>query len=412
MSFLKKITLALIMMPFYSWADVDLCEVVNNVSQVVACAESKSPQVKKAEATLRERRASEEFAGQLQNPELSTEYVSGSSSGKGQSELDLSLAFPVEVGGGRSARKSLANFEIKKAELELIKTRAGVRKQVLINLTRVRQIYDELSMIQDSLDTFSKLVRQYQARPKLTPEQEVTLTVFNVAKADYSFKKLDYENELAALEIYFKITVDRSLGALKAALPGKIKTWPQVLEISEISSQSPLLALYEADVGVSNADLAKARSDVWPSLSIGPSFKRVTDGDQNSSQLGVNLRMPLPVLSLNKGGRALAMANVQSAETRRDLALKELKIMRGSLYRQYVQSIKLLQESTSRPSQEEGHKKVENLFFRGLVPSSLVIEAHRTLVDFGKTRNEREIKALENLFDIQMIDGKPVEVNL
>jgi len=409
MSFLKKMTLLLITMPTLSWAESDLCGVVNNVSQIVACAESKSPDIKKAEANLKIKKASEEFAGQLQNPELSTEYVAGSSSGKNQSEMDLSLAFPIEVGGGRSARKSLASFESKRAELELIKVRADVRKQTLLNLTRVRQIYDELSMIQDSLDAFSKLIRQYNDRPKLTPEQEVTLTVFSVAKTDYSFKKAEYEDELAKLDTYFKILIDRSISDLKVALPAKIAKWPAV---SQSSEESPLLAIYDSDIGASRADLAKSKSEIWPSISIGPSFKRVTDGDQSVSQLGVNLSMPLPILSMNNGGRAVSMANVLAAETRRDLAVKELKAARNSAYQQYVKSVKLLQESANGTSQEARHKKVENLFFRGLVPSSLVIEAHRTLVDFGKTRNERELKALENFFDIQIIDGKPVELNL
>lgn len=409
MSFLKKMTLLLIAMPTLSWAESDLCGVVNNVSQIVACAESKSPDIKKAEANLKIKKASEEFAGQLQNPELSTEYVAGSSSGKNQSEMDLSLAFPIEVGGGRSARKSLASFESKRAELELIKVRADVRKQTLLNLTRVRQICDELSMIQDSLDAFSKLIRQYNDRPKLTPEQEVTLTVFSVAKTDYSFKKAEYEDELAKLDTYFKILIDHSISDLKVALPAKIAKWPA---ISQSSEESPLLAIYDSDIGASRADLAKSKSEIWPSISIGPSFKRVTDGDQSVSQLGVNLSMPLPVLSMNNGGRAVSMANVLAAETRRDLAVKELKAARNSAYQQYVKSVKLLQESASGISQEARHKKVENLFFRGLVPSSLVIEAHRTLVDFGKTRNERELKALENFFDIQIIDGKAVELNL
>lgn len=409
MSFFTKMTLLMIAMPALSWAENDLCGVVNNINQVVACAESKSPEIKKAEANLRIKKASEDFAGQLQNPELSTEYLAGSSSGKNQSEMDLSLAFPIEVGGGRSARKSLASFESKRAELELIKIRADVRKRTLLNLTRVRQIYDELSMIQDSLDAFSKLIRQYKDRPKLTPEQEVTLTVFSVAKTDYSFKKAEYEDELAKLDTYFKILIDHSISDLKTVLPSKIIKWPAV---SQSSEDSPLLAVYDSDIGASKADLAKSKSEIWPSLSIGPSFKRVTDGDQNLSQLGVNLSMPLPVLSMNNGGRAVAMANVLAAETRRDLALKELKAVRGAAYQQYVKSVKLLQESANGISQEERHKKVENLFFRGLVPSSLVIEAHRTLVDFGKTRNERELKALENFFDIQIIDGKPVELNL
>ena len=57
------------------------------------------------------------------------------------------------------------------------------------------------------------------------------------------------------------------------------------------------------------------------------------------------------------------------------------------------------------------HKKIENLFLKGVVPSSLVIEAHRSLVDFEKARNDHELKAIGALFNIQIIDGQPVGVN-
>lgn len=412
MSFHRKITLALVMLPGISFAQVDQCDVIAGVNQIVACAESRSSEVQKAEANVGTKKATEEFAGQLQNPELSSEYVSGGSAGKNQSEFDLSLAFPVEIGGGRAARKSVAKFETQKAELELAKTRSEIRKQVFLNLIRVRQIKEELLMVQESIETFSKLIKQFQNRPKLTPEQDVTLTVFNVAKADYSFKKLEYEEELLKLDSYFQTVIGRPVSSLKVALPTRIKNWPNLPENGSISREAPIVALYEADINVSKADLQKAKSDTWPSLNVGPSLKQFNDGGQNTSQLGVNLSMPLPVLSQNQGGKAIALANIRSAEIRRDLAIKEMKILRENLYQQYVKSTKALRDSESGLSQEQRHKKVENLFFRGLVPSSLVIEAHRTLVEFEKTKNERESRSLENFFDVQILDGKTVEFNL
>ncbi|MBS1970346.1 MAG: TolC family protein [Bdellovibrionales bacterium] len=414
MSLFKKAALAMVMTlaPMGALAVEDPCVAVNNANQMVLCAESRSPEVLKAESYLNSKKAAVGQSSQLLNPELSSEYVAGKNSGQNQSEFDVSLAFPIEVGGGRSARKSLAESEVKKAEAELTKVRAEVRKQVILHLTRLRQLYEEAEMVDESIAVFSKLVRQYQQRPKLSPEQEVTVEVFDLAKSDYVFKKQEIIEEITKIDSFFKLSLGKPLADFKLNLPARVKNWPEISEKSEKINSSPLLAIYEAEVGMSQAELAKARSEVFPALSVGPSMKRVSDGDVTSSQVGINFSMPLPLLSLNQGGRATAAANVKTAEVRRDFALTELHNLRETLFKQYVSSVRLLKASSSGLSQEKRHKKIEGHFYRGLVPSSLVIEAHRSLVEFEKTRNERELKTLENYLDIRFIDGEAMEFAL
>lgn len=414
MSLLKKAAVAMVSVfaPMFVLAVDEPCAAVNSANQLVLCAESRSPEVLKAESSLNAKRAAVRQSSQLLNPELSSEYVTGKNSGQSQSEFDLSLAFPIEVGGGRSARVSLAESEVKKAEAELVKVRAEVRKQVILHLTRLRQLNEEAEMVEESMMVFSKLVRQYQQRPKLSPEQEVTVEVFDLAKSDYVYKKQEILEEIAKIDSFFKLLLGKPMAEFKINLPVKMKTWPEISESSENLSRSPLLAIYEAEVGMSQAELAKARSEVFPALSVGPSIKRVSDGDVTSNQVGINLSMPLPLLSLNQGGRAAAMANVKTAEVRRDFAIAEVRNLREMLLKSYLSSVKLLRTSTSGLSQEKRHKKIELHFYKGLVPSSLVIEAHRSLVDFEKTRNERELKTLENYLDIRFIDGEVMEFPL
>ncbi|MBS1972670.1 MAG: TolC family protein [Bdellovibrionales bacterium] len=412
MSLLRIAAFITIFCPITILAAENPCDAVKNASQIVLCAESRSPEVLKAESNLNAKKAGVDQATQLLNPEFSSEYVAGKSAGQNQSELDMSLAFPIEVGGGRSARKSLAEFEVKRAEAELNKARAEVRKQVILNLTRLRQLNEESVLVDESINVFTKLVHQYQQRPKLSPEHEVTSEVFDLAKSDYNFKKQELEEEISKISSYFKITLGKSADDIRGSIPGKIVKWPDVSEKVDQVNGSPLLAIYEAEIGMSQAELAKARSEILPSLSVGPSIKRVSDGDQTSSQVGLNISMPLPILNANQGGRATATANLKAAEMKRNLALEEVKTLREALVKQYLKSIKLLKSASTGATQEKRHKKIESHFYRGLVPSSLVIEAHRSLVDFEKTRNERELKALENYLDLRFVDGEAVEFAL
>ena len=52
------------------------------------------------------------------------------------------------------------------------------------------------------------------------------------------------------------------------------------------------------------------------------------------------------------------------------------------------------------------HKEIENLFDRGLISVSLLIEAHRQLIDFTKSKNDQELNAIEALARTYALDGR------
>jgi cobalt-zinc-cadmium efflux system outer membrane protein len=55
---------------------------------------------------------------------------------------------------------------------------------------------------------------------------------------------------------------------------------------------------------------------------------------------------------------------------------------------------------------------MERLFFKGLVSSPLVIEAHRQLIELEQKRNAFELSAIETLGLLQIIDNNFTEVSL
>jgi hypothetical protein len=71
-----------------------------------------------------------------------------------------------------------------------------------------------------------------------------------------------------------------------------------------------------------------------------------------------------------------------------------------------------LKNSISLSIVNEKHEQLEKQFFKGLVPSSLVIEAHRQLFDLEERRNSSELEALESLGRILILDNKFNEVIL
>ncbi len=412
MSFMAKV-MPVILVAFSAWGEAsESCGVLSNYKQIISCAESRSPEVVKAELEVKQKRASVDAAGQLLNPELSVETLTGSVQSETRVETDLSLSFPIELGGKRAARKDVATNTLSRSELELFNVKADVRKSVLLKVIRLRQIDSELDLVNESTEAFGKLVKQYELRLALSPEQEVTLTVFRIAKDEYSFKRMEYDEELAQLESYFKITTGQGLSGIRKALPIRIASLPKVPAENQDIAKSPLLGTLDADVKIASAEMDRTYGEAWPTMSLGPSAKLSKEGSQSFQQWGVNLSMPLPVLSLNQGAKAAAQASVRSSQARREFAQQELSSRRASLVEIYKKSAGALQVTSSAHALESKHKKVENLFMKGLVPSSLVIEAHRSLVEFERTRNAREIKAIEALLEIQIIDGNNVELSL
>lgn len=413
MSFLKKAVLVLLCVHFGAVAEaVTACESVQNYSQVLACAEQKSPDVLEQESLVRQKSAVIDAVTQLKNPELGLQSITGSVNSEKRTETDVTLAFPIEWGGKRAARREVSEAELNKAQVALSLQKQSVRKSTFLKLMRLRQISSELELIDESSQTFTKLVKQYESRPALSPEQQVTLTVFRIAKGEYSFKRMEYDEELAALESYFKITTGLQLEQIKKVLPPKVTKWPVVRAAHESLQSSPLLAEHLAEVQSAQGELNQAKGESWPTMMVGPSAKFTSEGGQDLQQWGANLSMPLPLFNANGAGRTAAAAGVKSAEQKRDLQLQQLEARRDFLRKSYAKAVEAFALTPNESTLSDKHKKIEGLFMKGVVSSPLIIEAHRSLVDFEKLRNERELRAIETYLEIQMIDGEAVELSL
>lgn len=401
-------TLASVGMASYAQA---ACESVQSYHDLIACAEARSPDVQRAEAELRTSRAQTGTAGQLLNPELSSTGVFGKSSEGNQSETDLSLAFPIELGGKRSARIASAESGARKAEAQLFEARAKVRMEMISKLHRLRQILSEQDLVSESLDTFSKLVKQYEGRPKLSPEQEVTLSVFRMAKGDYTLRSADLQEDLSKIEASIRLNLGLEIARVKGLLPKRRKDWPTI-DANSGPGISPQMQNLEAELQLAKSELERARSESWPTVSVGPALKFTNDAGKNNQLYGFNLSLPLPVLSQNGAARQAAAIGVEASELRKRLGLQEQKSEREEKIQTYQRSLASLSQIASPEELQKRHHNVETFFLRGQVPGSLVIEAHRSLVELEKARNERELKTIEAYLQVQMFDGKILEVDL
>lgn len=384
---------------------------MKNYREVISCAEARSPEVQISSSELNKAKAEIKAAEQWKNPELSIVSVYGNSNGQSNSQTDIALGVPIELGGKISARRAVAQSALVQAEARAYEIKAKVKSETFIKLHRLRQVFHEQEIIDETIGTFTKLVNQFAKLPKLSPEQQLSNSVFQMSKSEFEIKRAETVEELAALNTYFKIVIDRDIQKLKALTPASVKIWPK-FESKYKAGFSPKSMVIQAELQTSQTLLSLARSEAWPTLTVGPSVQFQNQGSQKIQMFGLNVTLPLPLFNSNGGERAVANNNVNLSEIRKSYTLLEEEKHREELLRVFNESKRVLLGSLSHKDIENRHHEMESLFLKGIAPSALVIEAHRNFVELEKIRNQRELKAIESMISIYIIDGKISELIL
>ena len=403
--------IALAILPGVVRAAEPCAQVPANYQILLDCAEVRSPEIQNAGLELNAAGKQIKAAGQWKNPDLSLEAVQGEVAGQTRPSTDLSLGVPIELGGKIAARQAVAKGNAGLAEARLFQARAKVRAEVFLKLHRLRQVVHEREIVQEAIDTYAKLIRQYARRPGLSPEQQVASSVYQLAKGEYELRRNSNLDEEAALDSYFKHTVGFGVDQLKALVPQSPEVWPNFAP-TKSRRLSPRERILQAELDATVAEFKVAKSESWPTLTVGPSLQMTRDARYSEQLVGVNIRLPIPVFNVNGGGRSFAAAQVQATEARKQFGFQELELAREELAKVYQQSVKSLSASVSHKEIEKRHRDAEKLFMRGIVPSALVIEAHRTSFELERTRHERELKALETLLGLYALEGTILEQKL
>lgn len=383
------------------------CQVVS-YQTLIRCADVQSSQLSIVDQRLKAATKLEDISRQWVNPELDANSVS---KGSEKSETTATLFFTFRLGGKKSALISEAKSEYEKANANRDIDRGTFRLQTMLALYRLTHLKTEIGIEEETVGTFGKIVKQFQSRRVLAPEQDVSLSVFKMAHADHTLKLNDLRREREQIVRELNAVAGLSEDLVMKNLPLRRQSWESVGSTSGIS-ETPQVRAAEAELKISRSLKARADAEAWPDLRVGPSIKSIKDNTISDTYVGVGLALPLPLFTLNGGKKSYAAQKITEAEIGLDLAKRKTLAMREQLLSRYNETVSALKTSLSLKDINEKHEKIEQLFFRGVVPSSLVIEAHRQLIDLETQRNKSEMQALEALGQILILDNKFSEVIL
>jgi cobalt-zinc-cadmium efflux system outer membrane protein len=376
------------------------CPSPQSAQRLLECAVGGDPAVRLAQVRLAQAQAEARSTRQRPNPELETKGTWG----EGASQVEVDLVQPLETGGKRGARIALGQAGEDFSTAELTAAKAETALKTVSALYRLRQVQSELSLIEEALSTFSRIGEQLRSRPRLAPEQEVSRSIFELAAADYALRQASLSAERKGLLTGLETSIGIRLSTVTLSLPQPRQEWPEIPETSSIGDASLLQA--QAELKAAKAERGAAQAASWPDLRLGPSFQRQSSEGQSQRMFGLNLALPLPIYHRNAAGRERARRGEEAAAFTAAAIQAKVQAEREAERARYEAAVAALRTTANRGDVHAKHERIEDFFQRGLISSTLVIEAHRQMLEFARDRNELELAAIRSLWRIRAIDGQ------
>jgi cobalt-zinc-cadmium efflux system outer membrane protein len=390
----------------------NICGSLSKSDDVLECVKSKSPEAERLaqekEASFNEAKATIRWL----NPELQNQSLFGKNLGNEQAQIQIGLMQTIELGAKRSSKQSVADALELKAVANYQIGLGNELRQTGSDLVRLYHLKQELSSVEEALETFNKLIGQFNSRPRLGPEQEVTVSVYKLSKGDFLIRKNALLREQDEILGRFKSKLQLTQEQLNPILTHKDAVLPNIVDADFPDQTSPEIKAVDAETSSTLAGLSLARSDFFSDIKVGPLAQFNADGPLKSQLIGFQLTVPFPLWNQNGYGVDSAVQKLKAAEIQSTLKKRIIKEEWTQLVRNYARSKTLLKEIPSPDVIEIRHKKLESQIYRGLVSSALVVESHRSLVDVQKSRHEAELEALNTLWRIRIIQGKISEIHL
>jgi len=387
------------------------CANIHEFKQVLDCALSNHPLIVSANYEVDRGRQLEGIAKQRPNPTFNTRALVGVTSPGFFEEFNFDHT--LELGGKRGARiqESVARQDLIRAD------GLGAKEKVyigtILDLYRLRQIEEEMTVLNRTLNEFEVSKKRFRARFRLAAEQQATLRIMEIASNEYELRRRPLEVEAQRLVDELTIAIGAAFIPKDEILPKKKDSWPQLgSDLEAHPLQGSRIQTAQGGKALANAVLSVEQGNAWPNVKLGPSVEVQNQFQQQFHAAGINLTFELPVYQRNQAGIARAEVEVQKSEFVYDATQRELAHQRKLFLMSYKKAVDQLKNAITDESLKQKHTQVKTLFERGLISGEMIIELYRNEVEFLRMRNLAEIDALDLLLLLYALDGRLFEEKL
>lgn len=338
----------------------------------------------------------------LAPPALVTgQYTAGGLPWK-SSSLEASYLWTIENREKREARLGAARAGIDSIRYEIEDRKAGQLLKLALLQQALRRVDSRREVLLETQSTYKKIIRQFEGRLSLGPEQEASLAVFRIAKKENDLKI----ESLAVERSQYVYQVAAVTGCSEVNLPKLEPSSPRATgDLEKSDSVSTSVKRLDAQEKSLELSIQSEIRSLTPDLSIGPVVIAGRDDDKNRLEIGVAASMPIGgqrqgILSAGKS------AELKARQSEIDLSISRIKIEREAWMDQYLKSIRAMKGGLSTEEISKTHRKLESLFQGERVSAALVIESHRQLLEHITSFTDLESKANEAMWNIRYLDGK------
>ncbi|MEK7475376.1 MAG: TolC family protein [Candidatus Coatesbacteria bacterium] len=332
------------------------------------CALAHDPRIAAAESDLREAEALARSAGLWDNPELDVEALRASSGGAGGS-LTAGIRQTLPLSGSRRWAGKAAGRRAEASRARLRQVRWEVSAETVLRLVRLRQIGDEVRLVEQGRALCGQALDRFGKLAFLTDEQEAARRAFEWSRVALMVRAQGLRSESEDLRDALTASLGGAAPAVWDFLVSMPAAWP---EWPAAVGPVPAVAAARAEAEAARAEWRRARTAAWPDLSIGP---LVEAGSGSPASWGAGLGLALPLFNRKRGDVARAAAGVDRAGVALSVAEGAAARRRDLLARRYVETVARMQEAG--PAVRGGAGELEEFqarYLAGRIPASLVLE--------------------------------------
>lgn len=343
-------------------------------------------------------------ASQAPNPILNFTTNHGSNS---SSESMGNLLYVFELGGKKSSRVGVASARGDLGKLQSKNRAEEILIQSSLLISRLKQVSTLVSLYEESLQVFIKMRRSLKKNRQLSPEQRIQLDIVDMEVSKHRLKISDLRVEKAKLNnlISFYTGTDCQIRLSHKASPLED---PKEMDFSQAKTNE--LREMEFETRWTQQKVSFEQSRVYPDLKIGPSFQIEDERGQRVERLGLSLKMDLPIINWNRGGRQRARNEQRLLEAKLGFKKRENQVVVENLFSTYKTIFSTLSKIPNKDELLEKHHRIEKLFLRGLISIPSMIDGHDQLLSLMEDRDHHELLAQESYLKLHQFTGRLFEV--
>lgn len=375
-------------------AGADECGPFRSASDLYRCALQRDGRIAALNSRREEREGRIGEAKQLPNPLVESEL------GFTEKQQTISVLQPLEIGGKRSSRVQVAEAENRASQVE---DEAGISEaatDIAVAIVRFRQLKTRNSLLEETKESSAGLVKRLRAKAVRTPEERNALSIFSMQNAVLETELLSVKQEAKENQADLEAAVGRKLGTADQISATEKRDWAALNASGINETFEARLAAISVERAASEVRLQQSQG--WPELALGPMWERNGEGE---TAWGAKLELSLPIFNVNGGARQRSRAELLRAEALASRAkFKETSLLSAQL-EQYNDVVKFLRSS---PSQSEIRKAVSEslqLFDRGMIQPSAIVETYRSSLETLEAVQEKELTAYRLYWKIQSYKG-------